>query len=227
MAGDGTSVAAVCMRPGQSSSSWSNRVPLYSPCRAPPPPLPHQRPRRASPPAVPTCATTNCGSSAPELDEAVASGGGGLGDEARGLALALGAGNGGTPLLLRTHDEEPGALGLLLRDLLLLDGIRELRPRARLPVAAAANNSGSSAGCQPTGCAADLNAPSPAELRVMGASGGAAVVCRSGCDAFAEAEYRCSLQRPQEREGKERREVGLHVGPWAKMSFFSCLGWKR
>jgi hypothetical protein len=60
-------------------------------------------------------------------DQAFASGGGSLGDEARGLALPLSADDSGAPLLLGARDEEPGSLSLLLRGLLLLNGERELR----------------------------------------------------------------------------------------------------
>ncbi|EER88966.1 thaumatin-like protein 1b [Sorghum bicolor] len=74
-------------------------------------------------------------------------------------------------------------------DVSLVDGFNVpmlVAPRA----SPAASGSGS---CRPTGCAADLNAACPAELRVAGnGSGAPAVACRSACEAFAAAEYCCS-----------------------------------
>jgi hypothetical protein len=49
-----------------------------------------------------------------------------LGDCVGGLGFALGADDVGLPLLLGLLDDESGALGLLLGDLLLLDGLGEL-----------------------------------------------------------------------------------------------------
>ncbi|XP_074588116.1 thaumatin-like protein 1b [Curcuma longa] len=52
------------------------------------------------------------------------------------------------------------------------------------------------AGCNATGCAADLNARCPADLRVAAAAspdgGGESVACRSACDAFGSPQYCCS-----------------------------------
>ena len=59
-------------------------------------------------------------------DQAIAALGDGLGDCVGGLGLALGADDVGLSLLLGLLDHEAGALGLLLRDLLLLDGLGEL-----------------------------------------------------------------------------------------------------
>lgn len=61
-----------------------------------------------------------------DLDEAVSRLGDGLADDLRALGLSLGADDVGLALLLGALDDEAGALGLLLRDLLLLDGAREL-----------------------------------------------------------------------------------------------------
>lgn len=61
-----------------------------------------------------------------DLDEAVSRLGDGLADDLRTLGLSLGADDVGLALLLGALDDEAGALGLLLRDLLLLDGAREL-----------------------------------------------------------------------------------------------------
>ncbi|XP_042474804.1 thaumatin-like protein 1b [Zingiber officinale] len=51
-------------------------------------------------------------------------------------------------------------------------------------------------GCNATGCAADLNARCPADLRVVAAShdggGGESVACKSACDAFGSPQYCCS-----------------------------------
>lgn len=61
-----------------------------------------------------------------ELDESVSGLVEGGGDDGGGLGLSLGADDGGLALLLGLLDDELGALGVLLRDLLLLDGRREL-----------------------------------------------------------------------------------------------------
>lgn len=61
-----------------------------------------------------------------DLDEAVTVAGDGAGDGLGGLGLALGADDVGLALLLGLLDDEAGALGVLLGDLLLLDGTREL-----------------------------------------------------------------------------------------------------
>ena len=61
-----------------------------------------------------------------DLDEAVAALGDGARDGVGALGLALGADDVGLALLLGALDDEAGALGVLLGDLLLLDGLGEL-----------------------------------------------------------------------------------------------------
>lgn len=61
-----------------------------------------------------------------ELDESVSGLVEGGGDDGGSLSLSLGADDGGLALLLGLLDDELGTLGVLLRDLLLLDGRREL-----------------------------------------------------------------------------------------------------
>ncbi|XP_040384083.1 thaumatin-like protein 1 [Oryza brachyantha] len=80
-----------------------------------------------------------------------------------------------------------GSGGLDFYDVSLVDGYN-------LPVLVEPSSSSggggsltSTATCAPAGCAADLNAMCPAELR---AGGGAA--CRSACDAFGRPEFCCS-----------------------------------
>ncbi|CAD6335366.1 unnamed protein product [Miscanthus lutarioriparius] len=114
------------------------------------------------------CATADCGSGAVECS------GRGAAPPATLAELTLAGGTGGDDFY----------------DVSLVDGFNVpmlVAPRASS--AAAANGSSS---CRPTGCAADLNAACPAELRVAGAGGEAAVACRSACEAFAAAEYCCS-----------------------------------
>ncbi|KAG8074238.1 hypothetical protein GUJ93_ZPchr0006g42299 [Zizania palustris] len=69
-------------------------------------------------------------------------------------------------------------------DVSLVDGYN--LPMLVEPAGSSAAAAGSMT-CAPAGCAADLNARCPAELRVMG---GAA--CRSACDAFGKPEFCCS-----------------------------------
>ena len=61
-----------------------------------------------------------------DLDDTVARRLQRLADDRRRLTLALGPDDGRLPLLLGALDDEFGPLGLLLRDLLRLDGLREL-----------------------------------------------------------------------------------------------------
>lgn len=61
-----------------------------------------------------------------DLDQAVARLRDRLADDVGGLGLSLGADDVGLPLLLGLFDDEARPLGVLLRDLLLLDGPREL-----------------------------------------------------------------------------------------------------
>ncbi|XP_066374071.1 thaumatin-like protein 1b [Miscanthus floridulus] len=114
------------------------------------------------------CATADCGSGAVECS------GRGAAPSATLAELTLAGGTSGDDFY----------------DVSLVDGFNVpmlVAPRASS--AAAANGSSS---CWPTGCPADLNAACPAELRVAGAGGGAAVACRSACEAFAAVEYCCS-----------------------------------
>ncbi|XP_062206200.1 thaumatin-like protein 1 [Phragmites australis] len=104
------------------------------------------------------CATGDCGSGASEC-----------------------AGAGAAPPATLAEFTLDGTGGLDFYDVSLVDGYN-------LPVLVepSAPFSGA-ASCAAAGCAADLNAMCPAELR---AGGGAA--CRSACDAFARPEYCCS-----------------------------------
>lgn len=65
-----------------------------------------------------------------ELDKGVASLGEGSRDGGSGLGLTLGADNGSLALLLSLLDDELGTLGILLGNLLLLDGGGELLAEA-------------------------------------------------------------------------------------------------
>ncbi|TVU31325.1 hypothetical protein EJB05_23007 [Eragrostis curvula] len=104
------------------------------------------------------CATGDCGSGAAEC-----------------------AGAGAAPPATLAEFTLDGSGGLDFYDVSLVDGYN-------LPVLVEPSRpSGGPASCAAAGCAADLNAMCPAELR---AGGGAA--CRSACDAFARPEYCCS-----------------------------------
>lgn len=106
------------------------------------------------------CATGDCGSGAAEC-----------------------AGAGAAPPATLAEFTLDGSGGLDFYDVSLVDGYN-------LPVLVETSGGGGSTGpasCAAAGCAADLNAMCPAELR---AGGGAA--CRSACDAFARPEYCCS-----------------------------------
>ncbi|RLN41891.1 putative thaumatin domain family protein [Panicum miliaceum] len=106
------------------------------------------------------CATGDCGSGATEC-----------------------AGAGAAPPATLAEFTLDGSGGLDFYDVSLVDGYN-------LPVLVETSGGGGSSGpasCAAAGCAADLNAICPAELR---AGGGAA--CRSACDAFARPEYCCS-----------------------------------
>ncbi|KAJ1295927.1 hypothetical protein BS78_01G260100 [Paspalum vaginatum] len=106
------------------------------------------------------CATGDCGSGAAEC-----------------------AGAGAAPPATLAEFTLDGSGGLDFYDVSLVDGYN-------LPVLVETSGGGGSSGpasCAAAGCAADLNAMCPAELR---AGGGAA--CRSACDAFARPEYCCS-----------------------------------
>jgi hypothetical protein len=115
------------------------------------------------------CATADCGSGAVECS------GRGAAPPATLAELTLAGGRAG---------------GDDFYDVSLVDGFNV--PMLVAPRVAAANGSS----CRPTGCAADLNAACPAELRVPAGGGGGAgapaVACRSACEAFAAAEYCCS-----------------------------------
>ncbi|OEL16752.1 Thaumatin-like protein 1a [Dichanthelium oligosanthes] len=106
------------------------------------------------------CATGDCGSGAAEC-----------------------AGAGAAPPATLAEFTLDGSGGLDFYDVSLVDGYN-------LPVLVETSGGRGSSGpvsCAAAGCAADLNALCPAELR---AGGGAA--CRSACDAFARPEYCCS-----------------------------------
>jgi hypothetical protein len=106
------------------------------------------------------CATGDCGSGSAEC-----------------------AGAGAAPPATLAEFTLDGSGGLDFYDVSLVDGYN-------LPVLVETSGGGGSTGpasCAAAGCAADLNAMCPAELR---AGGGAA--CRSACDAFARPEYCCS-----------------------------------
>nr|CAB3494900.1 unnamed protein product [Digitaria exilis] len=109
------------------------------------------------------CATGDCGSGAAEC-----------------------AGAGAAPPATLAEFTLDGSGGLDFYDVSLVDGYN-------LPVLVETSGGGGgpsggpTAACAAAGCAADLNAMCPAELR---AGGGAA--CRSACDAFAQPQYCCS-----------------------------------
>nr|ACN25673.1 unknown [Zea mays] len=106
------------------------------------------------------CATGDCGSGSAEC-----------------------AGAGAAPPATLAEFTLDGSGGLDFYDVSLVDGYN-------LPVLVETSGGAGSSGpasCAAAGCAADLNAMCPAELR---AGGGAA--CRSACDAFARPEYCCS-----------------------------------
>ncbi|KAG2549855.1 thaumatin-like protein 1 [Panicum virgatum] len=106
------------------------------------------------------CATGDCGSGAAEC-----------------------AGAGAAPPATLAEFTLDGSGGLDFYDVSLVDGYN-------LPVLVETSGGAGSSGpasCAAAGCAADLNAMCPAELR---AGGGAA--CRSACDAFSRPEYCCS-----------------------------------
>ncbi|PUZ39322.1 hypothetical protein GQ55_9G287700 [Panicum hallii var. hallii] len=106
------------------------------------------------------CSTGDCGSGAAEC-----------------------AGAGAAPPATLAEFTLDGSGGLDFYDVSLVDGYN-------LPVLVETSGGGGFSGpasCAAAGCAVDLNAMCPAELR---AGGGAA--CRSACDAFARPEYCCS-----------------------------------
>ncbi|KAL6905819.1 hypothetical protein ACP4OV_003420 [Aristida adscensionis] len=79
-----------------------------------------------------------------------------------------------------------GSGGLDFFDVSLVDGYN--LPMVITPSSSSAAAAGATGGkCAATGCAAELNAACPAELR---AEGGTA--CRSACEAFGAAQYCCS-----------------------------------
>lgn len=77
-----------------------------------------------------------------------------------------------------------GAGGLDFYDVSLVDGYN-------LPMSVAPQG-GTGGNCTITGCAADLNAACPSELKVASSDGGEGVACKSACDAFGDAQYCCS-----------------------------------
>ncbi|KAG8047885.1 hypothetical protein GUJ93_ZPchr0008g13597 [Zizania palustris] len=70
-------------------------------------------------------------------------------------------------------------------DVSLVDGYN-------LPVVVVPQARQGGGGCAYTGCTADLNRSCPKELQVDGGSAGAAVACRSACEAFGQDQYCCS-----------------------------------
>ncbi|XP_042026289.1 thaumatin-like protein 1 [Salvia splendens] len=89
-------------------------------------------------------------------------------------AIECGGGGAATPATLAEFTLD-GAGGLDFYDVSLVDGYN-------LPMLVSPGGN-----CTITGCAADLNAACPAELRAEGGGG-----CRSACEAFGEAKYCCS-----------------------------------
>ncbi|KAL6642492.1 hypothetical protein ACP70R_020673 [Stipagrostis hirtigluma subsp. patula] len=108
------------------------------------------------------CATGDCGSGAAEC-----------------------SGAGAAPPATLAEFTLDGSGGLDFYDVSLVDGYN--LPVLVEPSSSSGRGGGGPASCAAAGCAADLNAMCPAELR---AGGGAA--CRSACDAFARPEYCCS-----------------------------------
>ncbi|XP_040377866.1 thaumatin-like protein 1b isoform X1 [Oryza brachyantha] len=124
-----------------------------------------------------TCATGDCGSGGIQCN------GGGAAPPATLVEFTL-----------------DGSGGMDFFDVSLVDGYN--LPMLVVPQGgggAASNGSGGGGGkCMATGCLVDLNGACPADLRVMAAStgaaasGGAAVACRSACEAFGSPQYCCS-----------------------------------
>ncbi|KAJ1295874.1 hypothetical protein BS78_01G256400 [Paspalum vaginatum] len=87
-----------------------------------------------------------------------------------------------------------GSGGLDFFDVSLVDGYNLpmlVTPTPSSSASATAGSGGGNGKCAPTGCAAELNAACPADLRVTAAADGP-VACRSACDAFGDAQYCCS-----------------------------------
>uniref|UniRef100_A0A0D9XHS6 Thaumatin-like protein n=1 Tax=Leersia perrieri TaxID=77586 RepID=A0A0D9XHS6_9ORYZ len=105
-----------------------------------------------------------------------------------GAARACSGAGAAPPATLAEFTLDGTGAGLDFYDVSLVDGYN--LPLLVEPSGNGAVNGGSltsAATCAPAGCAADLNAMCPAELR---AGGGAA--CRSACDAFGRPEFCCS-----------------------------------
>ncbi|PUZ39328.1 hypothetical protein GQ55_9G289100 [Panicum hallii var. hallii] len=81
-----------------------------------------------------------------------------------------------------------GSGGLDFFDVSLVDGYN--LPMVIMPTGSSSSSGAGSGKCAATGCAAELNAACPADLRVDAAADGP-VACRSACDAFGDAQYCC------------------------------------
>lgn len=107
-----------------------------------------------------TCSTADCGSGNVEC-----------------------SGCGASPPVTLAELTLSGAGGLDFYDVSLVDGYN-------LPMSLEPEGGGAAGNCTATGCAVDLNAACPVELRV--AAAGEGVACRSACEAFYQPEYCCS-----------------------------------
>lgn len=78
-----------------------------------------------------------------------------------------------------------GANGLDFYDVSLVDGYN-------LPMLVVPHGGGSDGNCSTTGCVVDLNSACPSELKVVSASDGSDLACKSACEAFGDPQYCCS-----------------------------------
>ncbi|KAF1874870.1 hypothetical protein Lal_00007485 [Lupinus albus] len=96
------------------------------------------------------------------------------------------AGSGATPPATLAEFTLNGAGGLDFFDVSLVDGYN-------LPMLVEPQGGTGAGNCAATGCAVDLNAGCPSELRVVnGGNGGESVACKSACEAFGDPKYCCS-----------------------------------
>ncbi|XP_019422884.1 PREDICTED: thaumatin-like protein 1b [Lupinus angustifolius] len=96
------------------------------------------------------------------------------------------AGSGATPPATLAEFTLNGAGGLDFFDVSLVDGYN-------LPMMVEPQGGTGAGNCTATGCAVDLNAGCPPELRVVnGGNGDESVACKSACEAFGDPQYCCS-----------------------------------
>ncbi|KAF8035435.1 hypothetical protein BT93_C1459 [Corymbia citriodora subsp. variegata] len=97
------------------------------------------------------------------------------------------SGSGAAPPATLAEFTLDGAGGLDFYDVSLVDGYN--LPMLVVPQGGASSGAGN---CTATGCAADLNAACPQELKVTSAGSEGGVACKSACDAFGDPQYCCS-----------------------------------